>query len=108
LPAVKFGSECPKRWLWQYGDPSTYNTHTIYRAIKLFRCADSLLWHAAFACMCRTYFKLKSFFAEKALTDAAWKTMIEWEAKIDKYGGYIEMDMLQVGAGTVAGCCSVV
>lgn len=49
----------------------------------------------------RTYFKLKSFFAEKALTDAAWKTMIEWEAKIDKYGGYIEMDMLQGAVAAV-------
>lgn len=34
--------------------------------------------------MCRTYFKLKSFFAMEEVSDAAWQTMIEWEAKIDK------------------------
>jgi hypothetical protein len=42
----------------------------------------------------RVYFKLKSFFAMEPLPDAAWRTMMEWQAKIQRYGGYVELDML--------------
>jgi FAD/FMN-containing dehydrogenase len=50
----------------------------------------------------RTYFKLKSFFVEKELTDDIWNQIFIWEKKINPYGGYVLMDLFGGESSTVS------